>query len=191
MGLFSQLGKSGAGKTQADVVAGENGVVRNLAITGAKMTAYQRSGVIAGVCFGLVENCYIEAEVTITGTASYQIGGVIAGEMGYQSAADGIGLVRNNVINCKTNSQTGAITGYMKCGGSQDVAEMNANVPTYVVNNYVVIDDMARKALFSLTTITAVGTNVLFEMSGIAGIMFDLDTAIWNITSGSLPTLKK
>ena len=186
-GLFSQLGLSTA--TQANVLAGRNGVVRNLKITGATMTAYQRSGVIAGVCYGLVENCYIEATIAITGVAAYELGGGVAGELGGNNA--GIGLIRNNVIKCTGDKQVGGITGYMKGGGSDQAAEMNKNVVNHIINNYIVTDDMVNKTSYSsVASLTEQGTNKLFEMSGISAITFAMDTDFWTLNTGSLPTLK-
>jgi len=187
-GLFPQLGSIYA--TQADVEAGRNGTVRNLRIIGAELTAYQRSGIIAGVSLGLVENCYFEATVTITGTAAWASGGIVVGELGNDAGGGApveanLGIVRHNVVNSTANAKVGGITGYMKATGSTAGGDN-------IRENFIVTDTMTVKNSYSgVADQPAQLTNRLFEMSGIGSVNFSvLDTDFWTLTTGSLPTLK-
>ncbi len=210
-GLFPQLGLGAStedemNELQPKVVRGENGVLRNIAIVDSTLVAYQRSGFVAGISNGLIENCYVEGTVDSKGGASYEASAGLVGEMGSIAnpgtgiagpGSGGLGLVQNCVVNItNAGNYGGGITTYMKAGsfnattnGDMDAAINSGN---FLRNNYVVTDNLTVKQLCSATP-TVGDYNHLFTLAeATAGTQkFYLPTTHWTLDATTkLPVLK-
>ena len=158
---------------------GENGIVKNFALSVTKIVAANDVGLVAGYNLGTVENVIVNA-------AQVQYDWANTGVVGFNR-----GNLRNVI--CLAD---GNISGVEKSGLSYFVVN-NGNTASASARKYGVIENCYSAALVQSTFTRA---NVVGEISNsgykteaelkTASLYENFDKTVWNIVDGAFPTLK-
>ncbi len=171
---------SAPGYNNVGGIAGRNspGIIRNC-ISTAIASGKGYVGGIAGVSNGIIQNCYVTGNVTAETTTNCRAGG-IAGGTGASSQITGCAALNGSVIGL--SGETGRVFGY-KIGAAQIVNNYASG--NMLVNGSTVAggsaDDMNGAPKASEDWLAA----ATWGSSGL-----NWDTGVWDITVGSLPSLK-
>jgi hypothetical protein len=104
-------------------VVSENAVIQNLTVSKATVAGKNYAGVVVGAFFGkLIKNVVIEADCSVTGTAS--VGGVAGRIIG----GEGIYLVNKGTVGATTDNNSGFIGGISGSVGGNGKLSYSANL---------------------------------------------------------------